>query len=354
MKINRDILHQALTRVKPGLETGKEYIEQMKHVFFDGEDIATYNDHIAILLPFETDFNTSVRFEDLYKAVKDTFATVEEIDISMNKKKQLILQADEKTKVGLTTTEEDELGDMLKSIKNQLPNDKNKFEWTPLPEDFLDAIGLCAFAASSNMMLGPLTCIRVQEDGISSSDNYRVSWYQFDNGGTIPDADFLIQATDAKELLKFPVEDMCISDSWCHFITDSDIVFSTRLVQDEPMDLRSVFLKEREGIELTFPDSLKEKVENMLFLTDGDTQLDKFIDMQLSKNSLLCKTNSERGFVEQKVKVDYVGDDKLLYINPVFLAQMLARTTTILIGEDRSFLQAGNFQHMLMHKVFID
>ena len=72
MKIKRAVLENALSKVKPGLEKGKEYIEQMKHVLFDGEDIATYNDHIAILVPFETDFKTSVKFEDLYLNYSDT------------------------------------------------------------------------------------------------------------------------------------------------------------------------------------------------------------------------------------------------------------------------------------------
>lgn len=349
MKINRAVLENALSKVKPGLEKGKEYIEQMKHVLFDGSDIATYNDHIAVLLPFETDFKTSVRFEDLFKAVGTTFAGVEEIDFSVNDKNQLILKSG-KTKVGLKTTEEDELGGRLEDIKAQLPTEENGLYWTAIPDDFIQAVSLCVFSASNNMMLGPLTCIHIENDGVISSDNYRISWFKFENEIEEDKIDVLIQASDAKELVNFPVTDMCISDAWCHFITDEDIIFSTRIVEGEFMDVKTPFSQTRGGVEITFPDSLKEKIDGMLFLTEGDTQLDKYIDIDFTKDLLTCKAKNDRGWVENTVELEYSGEDKFLSINPIFLSQILSQTTTAIVGEVKSVLKAGNFHHILMHK----
>jgi hypothetical protein len=350
MKLNRAQLEVALSKVKPGLENGKEYQEQMKHVFFDGEDIATYNDHIAVLIPFEVDFKTSVRFEDLYKAVHDSLLNHEEIDIYMDKD-QLIIKSND-TKVGLATIDFEKIDDTLQGIKDQLPNDENGAKWLPVPEDFTVGLGLCVFAASTNMMLKGFTCVRITNEDLMASDNHRGSLFTFEKDAFNKEKfEFLIQAEDGKELVKFPIVEMCISDKWCHFITDDDIVFSTKLVGNEEfLNFSAVFKEAESATKLEFPVSLKDKIEKMLFLTAGDTQLDKFIDMEIVDNTLTCKASSERGWVEQTVDVDYSGEKIVLCLNPIFLSQVLSETTTVSITEKRSFLHAGNFQHVLMHK----
>ena len=353
MKLNRAQLDVALSKVKPGLEKGKEYQEQMKHVFLDGDDIATYNDHIAILIPFEVDFKTSVRFEDLYKAVHDSLLNEEEIDIYMDGT-QLIIESNN-TKVGLATIEYDEINATLQNIKDQLPNDENKNKWIPLPEDFTAGVGLCVFAASNNMMQKGLTCIHVTNEYLEASDNCRVSLFDF--GKKAFDGkklDFLIQAEDAKELVKFPVVDMCLSTSWCHFITEDNIVFSTKLVKEDYLGFTHIFTDRQETIDIEFPASLKDKIEKMLFLTEGDTQLDKSVEMEICDNTLTCKASSARGWVEQTVEIAYEGEKRNLCLNPIFLSQVLSETTIASIGETRSYLQSGSFQHALMHIIVMD
>jgi DNA polymerase III sliding clamp (beta) subunit (PCNA family) len=346
MKIKRAVLENALSKVKPGLEKGKEYIEQMKHVLFDGEDIATYNDHIAILVPFETDFKTSVKFEDLYKAITVTFQNAVNVDFSFDEKKKQMLMTSDKTKVGLNTTEIDEIGTKLRDLKKQLPTEPS--DWVQLPEDFNEALGLCVFAASNNMMDGPLTCVHIKGDNVLASDNIRVSWYKF--AKEIEGADFLINANDIRELADFPVIDLFIAESWCHFITEDDIIFSAKKVEYEKViPLERAFTKLK-GTTLTFPEVLKDKLDSMLFMVDGDSQLEKFIDIDLSKDGIICKTTSDRGWIEQEVDIDYKGKDESLCINPIFLSQVLSKSTTAIISKDRTMLESGNFKHMLMHK----
>jgi DNA polymerase III sliding clamp (beta) subunit (PCNA family) len=355
MKLNRAQLDVALSKVKPGLESGKEYQEQMKHVFFDGDDIATYNDHIAILIPFDVDFKTSVRFEDLYKAVHDSLLNEEEVDIRMEDK-QLIIESN-KTKVGLATMDYEKIDETLQGIKEQLPNDENGAKWISVPENFTTGLGLCVFAASTNMMLKGFTCVRVTNENLVASDNHRLSVFTFEkNAFDGKEFEFLIQAEDAKELVKFPVVEMHVGNKWCHFITDDDIVFSTKLVNEEFLvDNLSTLFKDVQALpKIEFPVSLKDKIENMLFLTSGDTQLDKFIDMEIDNNTLTCKASSERGWVEQTVDVQYSGEKIVLCLNPIFLSQVLSETTTASISKNRSFLQSGSFQHVLMHKAYMD
>ena len=280
MKLNRAQLEVALSKVKPGLENGKEYQEQMKHVFFDGEDIATYNDHIAVLIPFEVDFKTSVRFEDLYKAVHDSLLNHEEIDIYMDKD-QLIIESND-TKVGLATIDYEKIDDTLQGIKDQLPNDENGVEWLPVPEDFTTGLGLCVFAASTNMMLKGFTCVRITNEDLMASDNHRGSLFGFEKDAFNKEKfEFLIQAEDGKELVKFPVIEMCISDKWCHFITDDDIVFSTKLVGNEEfLNFSAVFKEAESATKLEFPVSLKDKIEKITSVhnyLDGLPQVGKVL-----------------------------------------------------------------------------
>ena len=354
MKLNRAQLDVALSKVKPGLESGKEYQEQMKHVFFDGDDITTYNDHIAILIPFQVDFKTSVRFEDLYHAIHDSLYNEEEIDIHMEDT-QLIIESND-TRVGLATIDYEKISDTLQGIKEQLPNDGNDAVWLPVPEDFTTGLNLCVFAASTNMMFKGLTCVRITNEDLTASDNHRVSHFTFEkNSFNGEKLEFLIQAEDAKELVKFPVVDMCVGDRWCHFITADDIVFSTKRIFEELLvDLSKAFDKSQILTTVEFPATLKDKIEKMLFLTAGDTQLDKSIDMEISNNTLTCKASSERGWVEQTVDIDYSDAPITFCLNPIFLSQVLSETTTASISENRSFLQSGSFEHVLMHKAYTE
>lgn len=352
MIINRQELEEALAKVKPGLESGKEYIEQMKHVMFSGDDAVTYNDHIAIFQPFQTDFKTSVRFDDLMKAVTTTFSGKEELEVTFDEEKgQLVLKAG-KAKVGLSTIVENEVDEMVDSVVNQFPKDEK--DWVPLPEDFIYGARLCMFAASSNMMAGHLTCLHIEAEGLIATDNYRISWYEFDDGQSFNfsnEGAFLIYAQDVKELVEFPVTEAYVADSWCHFRTADDLVFSVKKVLDKPLDfVKQIFEKDDKWVEVTFSDELKDKIEGMLFLSDGETTLDKQIDVVMEDNKLFCTAKNKRGWIEQEIDIEYTGEPKTLCLNPIFFAQVLDKTTTALVGDQKSILKSGTFKHVLIHK----
>ena len=66
MKIDKKHLVKALQQTKPGLAQ-KAIVEQFTHFIFSGKEIMTYNDEVCICCPFESDFKTSVKADDLWK-----------------------------------------------------------------------------------------------------------------------------------------------------------------------------------------------------------------------------------------------------------------------------------------------
>ena len=326
----------------------------MKHVFFDCEDIITYNDHIAIFIPFETEFKTSVRFEDLWKVIHETLNGESVVNVDMDNN-QLLLSSDN-IKVGLATVEEDQLGSTIQDIKATIPSEENGLEWLNIPEDLITGIELCSYAASSNMMEKTLTCVQVKGNKVTASDNLRVSRYDIENEEfENHNLNFLIQAQDARELAKFPFDGIYITDSWCHFVTEDLTVFSSRLVSGDYLNFDKFFDKVKDGtVEVVFKDDLKSRIESMIFMADGETKLDKVINIELHDGKMICEANKKNGWIKEIIDVDYKGEKKLISINPIFLSQVLSHTTTIYIGDTRSYLESGNFKHILMHKMVLD
>jgi hypothetical protein len=68
MIVKKQELIAVMDAIKPGLSK-KDITRQLQDFFFTGKEIATYNEKISVLHPYETDFKVSVSSEWLYKQV---------------------------------------------------------------------------------------------------------------------------------------------------------------------------------------------------------------------------------------------------------------------------------------------
>jgi len=348
VKVETKALISILTAVKPGLAK-LGIVEQMTHFVFTGKSIATYNDRICIVHPFESDFQCSVSAEEFYKVISSISEDAAEVTFD-NKSGQLKVESG-RTRLGLAVSAVGDIGGLIEV----LGLDKIRL-WRKLPKDFLEGVFLCMFSVSKSAAQHVLTTMFVDDDRLVSSDGYRISQYVMEKS---VGASFLVPGTSTYELVKFPVVSYSLSDAWAHFKTSTGVVFSSRRVEGKYPKVEE-YLK-TEGMTLVLPLELGKAVKDIEVMAGGefDVGLDRRITVRLTKDWITCRGEKEIGWVEKDVPLDdkerltkalaSVRRSEVIFsTNPAFLYQVLSKSTTMTLGEGKALFTSGTFSHVML------
>lgn len=343
MKVNKDNLLSILASVRPGLAK-KEFIEQATHVLFMGKNIATYNDRICVIAPYETDFVCSVKGEEFYKAVESV--NEEEVEITLVKD-QIKLNA-KKTKAGMSTVvgENEKVEGFINKLSAKTTG--NRF-WKAVPDNFIQGLNLCAMSASKDMTSGVRCCVASKEETLFSTDGLRISKFVMSKKMD----DLLIPARDAIELVKYPVTHYGASEGWLHFKTKDNIQFHCKtMMGDYPFDsIRKIF---RVPVnEITLPIELQNALKAAAVFAEGDVDVVKSVEILIDKKKIICKSEKERGWIIKEIDLEeYSGPRLQFYINPIFFAQILDKSTSFSLSQkidwpDKAIFTREDFTHII-------
>jgi len=342
MKIKRSELLEALNAVKPGLAT-KTVVQQMEHVIFTGQDIVTYNEQTGILYPFETDFEASVNYNDLYKII--TKIKKDEVELTVEESELLITT--KTTKAGLVTMTTDEIDESLDGLINQLPNEVNGLDWQDIPSDFIDGALLCIPAVSQDLSQGTLACLYINNDNLICTDNQRISWYKLKEPVNY---EFFIRAGTIRELASFDIKRLCVSESWIHFITDKDVVFSTRLIRGKSFDYFLDMFDGFKGTAVELPEGLKALVDSAAVMAEEGIYRNMRVTIQ--EGEMVCATQNARGWIEEPIPIKYDKKTPIDFqVSAIFLQQILNLPLKMTVGKGKSLFESGSFRHILLHRV---
>lgn len=338
MKIKREDFIKVLAAVRPGLAK-RDIIEQATHFIFTGKEVITYNDYICISHPLKTDFKCTVDADKLYKVLAGISA--EQIDISVEKDEFRV--SSKKTKSGLSSYREGKILEYIDGLGM-----KKEKKWKKLPEGFVEGMFLCMFSASTDMTHGILTCICLEGENIIASDDLRISWYKM--AGAI-DKKMLVPVQSAVELVKFPVVEYSVSKidgviSWLHFRTKDQVMFSTRTMEGDYPSVESHF--EMEGKKVALPKDLQSAVKYVSVLADGAVDIEKKIKVAVEGKTITCTGSCSVGWVSQSVPIEYEGRDFTFQINPLFLHEVLGKSTKVVVGKQSAKFLSGKFKHVMV------
>ena len=333
MKITPSNFKEILLKIKPGLAT-KGIVEQATHFVFTGDDVFTYNDQISISYPLETEFRCSVPADTLYGLVKDLKG--KEVEVTLNEG-QLLLTCG-RTKAGINISTDETIEELVKAMG--FPKDT---EWKSLDKEFLEGIKLCMFSASKDLSCPYMTCISVEHDRLVSGDDIRISL--FDLRHEIPDT-FLLPATAAAELVKFDIVEYALMESWIFFGTDDGIIFCSRIVVDEYPDVTE-FFEMKEGITMKLPSEFKDSINTVYPMADGDFDIDKQIEISITKNALKCRSDGASGWAETAIDIHDGVPDLTFKVNPVFLSEVLSKETTATHEPGKLLILSGKLKHLM-------
>ncbi len=332
MKIDRLELLNALDRVKGGLAQ-KEIIEQStSFAFMDGK-VVTYNDEISISHPVKgLDLTGAIKAQELYQFLNKI--KQEEIDISWDEGQFKITAG--KAKAGLILQGEvrlpvEEVGKI------------GKFK--DLPDNFVEGLRFCQTSCSKDMSRPVLTCVHVGADGnIEASDGYRVTTYNL--GNKIPTKTFLIPASSVNELVKYKIQKIAGGESWIHFKTEDNTIFSCRIFDDNYPDNIAQIL-EVEGNKIRLPKKMAEALERAQIFAKKEFDNDSEVLVKLEEGQMVISAQADSGWFEESVRTKYDDPPVSFRSHPTFLSEMLGKVQECILGEDRMRFEGPNWIHVV-------
>jgi hypothetical protein len=332
--MEKNELLRILKAVKPGLAS-KGIIEQFTHFIFSGEAVMTYNDEVCISHPLKTNFQCSVVAEDLYKTLSETKKN-EAVKLEMENGHLIIKTGKRMSKLS-TEVEKD-----AEKMIDMLELDKIG-EWQSLPDEFLKALFLCMFSASKDMTKGKATCVCISNEFVLSTDDVRISLY------TLPKStEFftLIPARSVQDLVNYDIVEVNLQKNWIHFRTKDKVMFSARIMEDVfPVEEAFDFLNV-EGEQFSLPEGLKDLVNSVTFMAEGQIDTEKRVELIIKKDTILCKAQKSVGEIEDSV--DFESNREFhFFINPFFLSQVLEKATTMTTTENVAYFHSDNFEHLI-------
>jgi len=340
MKTTKSELLKMLSAVKPGLAK-KEVVEQMGRFIFTGENIATYNDRVCIHYPFEFEAPFSVKASKFYNTVSGLDS--ENVDMRLDGNNVVI--DTERSKGVFSTKVQDDVGPTLSNIIKEI----EECEWYEVPKDFIKAIDLVKFSASSDNT-STWACVRFDGRNVYCGADHRFSWYKFDE--PLTDAPFMIKATNIDAISPFDIKAFALSESWPHFATEDEVIFSARLTKGEYTDPTNPFSEDK-GKEIKLPHSTLEDVEFVAIIQAEDMEMERTVKLIIENKKITFWAEKEDGHIERTSDTDIEMDEKrVVGINPVFLKQILSKAEgmkTYLSDKLLSF-DSEKFKHLVSLK----
>jgi DNA polymerase III sliding clamp (beta) subunit (PCNA family) len=340
MQLNRQEVLKALQIVSPGL-AAREIIEQSTSFVFAGGHLLTYNDEVAVRcpLPGSDDLNGAVKSKELYALVSKLKGETIDLEVEDGKIK---IKGGKNSKAWISLDAE------ISLPLNELETPK---KWLALPDNFAKAVSLCLFSAGNDMTMPMLTTVNCTAGEIQSSDRYRLTVAKLGKQ-KVPafSTSVAIPAASARELVKHNPTEFCATDNWIHFKIDGQAIFSCRQMNGQFPDVSAFMAPDKKMTAVPFPDKIQDLIDRArVFSANVDKGEDELINVGLDDNWLMIAAESKTGGFEERVRVQYVGKVIQFQINPVFLSQILAKTSEGHYSAERGLIRfdTPDFTHIL-------
>lgn len=327
MKVNRTEFQAKLNLLRPGL-ADKEIISQSASFVFHANRIYTYNDMVAVSVPFESDLEGAVPGEALIQLLDKM--TQETITVNMTDD-QFTVQA-LNVAAGLR---------IEKEISLPVDELETPAEWKKLPADFSTALRFCMFSTSSDTSKPVLTCVHINDNFIESCDNYRATRYFVPEKGM---ANLLIPQSSATELLKYKASKYGVTEGWAHFEAEG-VVFSCRTYAEEYPDVGPLF--KVKGKKVSLPEGIDTALERAAIFTSMRKAVDETATLAMGDSVLTITGMGDGGWYKEKLKVDYHGESIKFSVNPHFLKEAIPLTREITLGTGALVLAGDSFLHVV-------
>lgn len=325
MKVNKEHFYKILDVVKLGLSKSKS-LEGMLYFQFTGNKILSYNNSTMVSHDFKSDFDCFVHADSLMKVI-DKIKNAD-IDISLDDDKFIIKSKSILLK--LNTIKDDEIKERTESILKEV----NVCKWYSIPDNFVDCIKTCQFAASKKESEGTLTYLNIKDTEITASDNNRVARAILSKKMK----PMMLKADAVSSITSMNALKYDTSKSWIHFKNDTAILSVRRIVGDYP-DFSEIFkFKSNDKIKLS-KNILTGIDISEIFISEFNSS----INILITNGKCEITTKSDAGSMKYRSKIAYKGRDLSFSISPEFLIKMLNHSFEFQYDDDKIGVDSDNF-----------
>jgi len=321
---------EAIGKVDPALKDGK-LIEFAGLLIFDGKKLVSYGDDISVSVPLETGFTAAVKADEFSKLIQKIPGDDFEIEL---KDGQLVISA-AGMKAGFSTVEFNE-----EAIPDWGQEQVKK--WSKLTDNFTGNLRFCVFSASNDPSYGVLCNVKVEEEKLVSSDNYRITESILPKKLPKMKQSLLIPRKIALFLSGFDLEKFAITDACAHYQDKTGTVFTHRLIAEEYPDVSEHL--DIEGSELKLPSTLTDALNRAKIIVSSDGGTEQ-VEVFIEKDKVLIRGEGIDSWIEEPIKHKYDGDALHFVASPEHLVQILSYSNEAVIGENAILFSGVNFRH---------
>lgn len=275
-------LINALKTVEPGLSDSGVYRQSDCFVFTDGK-VVTFNDDIAAHYPIDVGVEGAVKAKEFMSIL----TKIKEDDIKIKAEKGAFRIYGKNFDSGIV---------MENEIVLEMGFLENNIKYKKIPDNFFDAMKICAKTADPSRKNSIYACVRIIGDMVESCDNYRATRYRID---TDMGKEVLIPTDSALTISNMDFEKYGVSNGWVHFKKKNGAVVSTRTFGQEwnPTD---VFFDITGSKAIVLPDELSHVLDlGDVFASDDSGRV--FITIE-PKKCTVCGQNSN-GWYKETISV---------------------------------------------------
>lgn len=331
--IDRKQLLHDLESVKKGLSS-KDLIEQSTSFIFTDGKVVAFNDDIFAMKKIDLDIEGVVEADALLKLLHK--AKDKEIKIEFNENEMRI--KGKKFSAGLKF--DPEIRIPIDEVN--IPKEYNFVEAHP---DFAQLAKRACLTAGRSLSEPLLTCVHLHDNIIESCDNDRITVCRlYNNRNNLKDV--LVPATSLLEISKENITHLFIDDSWAHFKIDDGTMLSTRLYNEEYVDLEEFLPEEDEFEFIDLPDGLSEILDRASIFSKDKFSMENIVDVEIKNKKLMIKAGSESKWFSEKAVIK-TDSNFSFSINADFFKEVINTTNKVAIIEDNLYFDLENSVHLI-------
>ena len=334
MKIKKEEILGIMKKVYDSIISNASNIgnDTSELIIFNNETITGFNEEIAVNYPFKTGIECAVRLTELYKLLQKVKDDSIALIIENN---ELILEA-KNIDAGFPLIKDYTVPD----IGNEVDN------WETLPTGFIDGIQFCSFSVSTDISDGILVALEIKDNHIRTTDNYRLTDYYMGSKIKFP---FLLHQKFIKSITAHNPIKVSQDESWIHFCDEKDGILSVRKLAESYPEIDEFFNIEKIE-DITFSPKLEDILGRVRILALDENNNENAI-VTINNDEIICECQGEYGWIVEAIKNETKHKIKkeLKFIAGIqHLLQILDKTKTAIIGENRLLFEHENFKHVIV------
>jgi len=330
MQIEKTDLLKALNVARPAIST-KASIAQTDHFLLDAGRVKACDDFLAIIAPLPVPWDgeplavIAAPLLELLGRMPDGPVTVEYAENELRVKSGRV-------RAGIAARTE---------IQLAVPVPPKKSARAELPEGFGVALKGASFCVSKSTADPRLASMRCEGAKVLCGDNFRFAEFNLPSKFAEP---FSLPSNFLKPVLDAVPTHYAIADGWLWFFGEYTIGVRA-WTQDYPTkDIMQFFEVVGESVEL--PKDLAAIVERAGVLAGDDLAQDKLVELSFSGGKLTVRGQGARGWVEERVRVNWDGERSLM-IAPSVLSEATGLSSTMVMGERTALFTGEGWRHIV-------